>query len=79
MVTLIRRRRRRDLRLALAPPRAEDCNASRLLIGVVERTCTENDVKKAYKKLALALHPDKKCVRVRVELPGSGRIRRIPC
>ncbi|RSH95419.1 hypothetical protein EHS25_000509 [Saitozyma podzolica] len=28
-------------------------------ILAVERTCTENDVKKAYKKLALALHPDK--------------------
>ncbi|WWC91402.1 uncharacterized protein L201_006346 [Kwoniella dendrophila CBS 6074] len=25
----------------------------------VEKSCTENDVKKAYKKLALALHPDK--------------------
>lgn len=25
----------------------------------VERSCTENEVKKAYKKLALALHPDK--------------------
>ncbi|WVW79090.1 hypothetical protein I302_101054 [Kwoniella bestiolae CBS 10118] len=28
-------------------------------ILAVEKTCTENDVKKAYKKLALALHPDK--------------------
>ncbi|KAK1922417.1 endoplasmic reticulum protein [Papiliotrema laurentii] len=28
-------------------------------ILAVERKCTENDVKKAYKKLALALHPDK--------------------
>lgn len=25
----------------------------------VEKSCTENDVKKAYKKLALGLHPDK--------------------
>ena len=25
----------------------------------VEKSCTENDIKKAYKKLALALHPDK--------------------
>ncbi|TXT08770.1 hypothetical protein VHUM_02898 [Vanrija humicola] len=28
-------------------------------ILAVERTCSENDVKRAYKKLALALHPDK--------------------
>jgi len=28
-------------------------------ILAIEKTCTENDVKKAYKKLALALHPDK--------------------
>ncbi|BEJ13726.1 hypothetical protein CspHIS471_0309000 [Cutaneotrichosporon sp. HIS471] len=28
-------------------------------ILAVEKTCTENDVKRAYKKLALALHPDK--------------------
>jgi DnaJ family protein B protein 12 len=27
--------------------------------STVEKSCTENDVKKAYKKLALALHPDK--------------------
>lgn len=28
-------------------------------ILAVEKTCSENDVKRAYKKLALALHPDK--------------------
>jgi DnaJ family protein B protein 12 len=28
-------------------------------ILAIEKTCTENEVKRAYKKLALALHPDK--------------------